>query len=218
MTRTATTALAILAMTSSGSCFVPSTSSSRIARPTFLGATSLNPEELPYFIDVAQEDTTAQQSAEPVSPKKSAPKKKAGGAAHKEGVFSPLVLGAKILMGENTLNKVRGKAIGLHSDVIGQFVDTYDTPSGQAALKLLFKAADLDKNGAICAKELQMAVQALGFTWLKEKQVQGIFKRADKDGNGMIEYEEFIAEAPKTLRTNLVKLAKKNGGEMGLLV
>ena len=30
--------------------------------------------------------------------------------------------------------------------------------------------------------------------------------------------EEWIAEAPKTLKTNLVKLAKTNGGELGFLV
>jgi hypothetical protein len=29
--------------------------------------------------------------------------------------------------------------------------------------------------------------------------------------------EEWMREAPKTLRTNLVKLAKQNGGDLGLL-
>ena len=43
-------------------------------------------------------------------------------------------------------------------------------------------------------------------------------KRADLNKNGVLEYDEFVVAAPKTLRTNLVKLAKKNGGEMGLLV
>ena len=43
-------------------------------------------------------------------------------------------------------------------------------------------------------------------------------QRADKDKNGTIEFDEFTAEIPKTLKTNLVKLAKKNGGDMGLLV
>ena len=33
----------------------------------------------------------------------------------------------------------------------------------------------------------------------------------------MISLEEFMDEAPRTLKTNLVKLAKNNGGDMGLL-
>ena len=131
-------------------------------------------------------------------PKKVAPKK-AGGAVHKEGVFSPIVRGAKAAMGEDLLNKVRGKVIGFHSDVIGQFVDTHESPTGQTALKLLFEIADKDKNGAICEQELATAVRALGFSWLKEKQIKGIFKRADKDSNVSICFNEFIQEAPKIL-------------------
>ena len=34
---------------------------------------------------------------------------------------------------------------------------------------------------------------------------------------GVIDYEEFVNEAPKTLKTNLVKLAKNNGAELGFL-
>ena len=34
---------------------------------------------------------------------------------------------------------------------------------------------------------------------------------------GVIDYEEFVKEAPKTLKTNLVKLAKNNGAELGFL-
>jgi hypothetical protein len=52
---------------------------------------------------------------------------------------------------------------------------------------------------------------------LQSKQIQGIFKRADLDENGSIDFDEFMKEAPKTLRTNLIKLAKKNGDGMGLL-
>ena len=38
------------------------------------------------------------------------------------------------------------------------------------------------------------------------------------DDNDVIDFEEFCKEAPKTLRTNLVKLAKANGDELGFLV
>jgi Ca2+-binding EF-hand superfamily protein len=106
----------------------------------------------------------------------------------------------------------------MHSDVIGNFVDTYEWPTGQIALKTLFQVADKDGNGIIDEKELMDAFKALGFTWLQEKQIQGILKRADNDENGVIDMEEFMREAPKTLRTNLVKLAKKNGGDLGFLV
>ena len=77
---------------------------------------------------------------------------------------------------------------------------------------------DKNKDGEIDEEELKLAFQAIGFDWLKDKQVKGILKRADKDENGILDYEEFKMEIPRTLKTNLVKLAKKNGGEMGLLV
>jgi Ca2+-binding EF-hand superfamily protein len=81
-------------------------------------------------------------------------------------------------------------------------------------LKSLFAVADVNKNGKIEEEELATALQTLG---LQSKQIQGIFKRADLDENGDIDFDEFMKEAPKTLRTNLIKLAKKNGDEMGLL-
>ena len=48
-------------------------------------------------------------------------------------------------------------------------------------------------------------------------QIDAIMKRADEDDNCVIDYEEFVKEAPKTLKTNLVKLAKNNGAELGFL-
>jgi hypothetical protein len=187
--------------------------------------------DLPYFVDVKENfrqeeglvsDVTPMQSAAatieaPSKKKKVAPKKK-GGAVHKEGIFSPAVLAAKAVLGDAELNKIRAKAISMHSDIIASFVDTHSSSTGQAALKALFSVADEDGNGTISENELKAAFQALGFTWLQEKQVKGIFKRADADENGAIDLKEFMNEAPKTLRTNLTKLAKKNGGELGFLV
>ena len=43
------------------------------------------------------------------------------GKMAKFGVFSPAVYGAKIVLGEDKLNKIRGKAISLHSQYIGDF-------------------------------------------------------------------------------------------------
>eukprot|EP00553_Chaetoceros_curvisetus_P010781 CAMPEP_0204634150 /NCGR_PEP_ID=MMETSP0717-20131115/28598_1 /ASSEMBLY_ACC=CAM_ASM_000666 /TAXON_ID=230516 /ORGANISM="Chaetoceros curvisetus" /LENGTH=209 /DNA_ID=CAMNT_0051652493 /DNA_START=152 /DNA_END=781 /DNA_ORIENTATION=+ len=172
----------------------------------------------PYFM----EEVIAKVEIEtPVTPVKKAPAKKnikKKGPAHTEGIFSPAVYAAKSVLGEPTLNKIRAKAIGLHTDVIGKFVDTHDTAFGNAASKTIFTAMDKNGDGVVDEEELSIAFRTLGFDWLKEKQVAGILKRADKDKNGVIDYDEFKNDLPKTLRTNLAKLAKKNGNELGFLV
>jgi Ca2+-binding EF-hand superfamily protein len=86
-----------------------------------------------------------------------------------------------------------------------------------AVLAAMFHLADVNRSGSIDEAELAQALAAMGFDWLKDKQVRGIFERADADHNGEIDLQEWIREAPKTLRTNLIKLAKKNGGELGFL-
>ena len=169
--------------------------------------------EIPYFIRVDEDEAATR----PKSPKVKKAVAKKGGVSHKEGVFSPPVKLAKMVLGEDTLNQIRGKAISMHSNVIGSFVDTAETRFGNAVLKLMFDTADLNKDGTICEEELQVALNTLGFDWIQEKQVKGIFSRADKDENGAVDLDEWMSEAPKTLRTNLVKLAKKNGGDMGFL-
>lgn len=146
------------------------------------------------------------------------PKVKKGGNPHKEGVFSPIVIAAGTILGEEQLNKIRGKVIGLHSDLIKSFVNTADSEFGKAVLRQLFNFVDTDKSGYLDKKEVATALNLLGFKWLGEKQVDGIFERADADGDLTISLDEFMIEAPRLLRTNLVKLAKANGGEMGLLV
>ena len=156
----------------------------------------------------------------PVAPKTAAavaPKKK-GGNPHKEGVFSPIVVAAGAVLGDEQLNKIRGKVIALHSDLIKSFVDTADSAFGNVVLRQLFDFVDVDKSGYLDKTEVATALNMLGFKWLGEKQVDGIFARADANGDSEISLEEFMVEAPRTLRTNLVKLAKSNGAEMGLLV
>lgn len=134
------------------------------------------------------------------------------------GLFSPPVLLAKRWLGEKQFNKVRGKVISMHSDVIGKFVETSGTEFGQTVLRELFRYFDRNNNGTIDEQELAAAYAALGFHWLKQKQVEGILHRADMDGNGYLDMREWMEDTPKTLRTNLVKMAKKNGEDMGLLV
>jgi hypothetical protein len=149
------------------------------------------------------------------SPKQSSPGK--GSHGKRDGPFAPLVLTVKNVIGEKELNQLRAKAIGLHSDVISKFVDTAESSVGNQILKVMFSLADKNHNGTIEEEELAEALTALGFD-LKPKQISGIFQRADSDANGYLDYNEWRQEAPKTLRTNLIKLAKKNGGELGFLV
>eukprot|EP00984_Skeletonema_dohrnii_P012009 scaffold4823_cov82-Skeletonema_dohrnii-CCMP3373.AAC.20 len=227
------TLLAILALSAAqgSSAFVTAPSRTISRSPLFstVGESSADA----VATDAAVTDSVDQSAAEvsessklimdipptPVAPKKKkpAPKKKAN-AAHKEGVFSPIVVIAGTILGPEQLNKVRAKVISLHSDLIKSFVGTSDSAFGRAVLQQLFKYVDADNSGYIDKEELSVALSLLGFKWLKEKQVNGIFERADKNGDGIISMEEFMDEAPRTLKTNLVKLAKNNGGDMGLLV
>lgn len=133
------------------------------------------------------------------------------------GIFAPAVLLTKDVIGTEKLNKLRAKIISLHSDVIGKFTDTAQTEFGNQVLKVLFKLADEDGNGFIDERELTVALSSLGFDFLKEKQIAGIFTRADGDKNGMLDFNEFEKAAPKTLKTSLIKLAKKNGHDLGFL-
>lgn len=135
----------------------------------------------------------------------------------KNGPLTPVVKGVKAALGEEEFKKLKVKGIGMHSDVIKGFVDTSDSKFGQFVLKQLFTAADKDGNGTIEQEELEAALKKLGFDFLKDNQVKGIFQRADLDKNGCLDEEEFMKAAPKALQQNLVKLAKNNGGDLGLL-
>jgi len=234
MSRTALHAVTLMLLFASGTqAYAPSATSSALKRVPFFvnvkeGSSSsaasvapVPPQTPPPAVAVMAETespaTTSQDTpmkAERQTPS-SPPKKK---AAHgSTGPFAPLILLTKEVIGSEKLNKLRAKAIGLHSDVIASFVDTADSETGQKALKVLFHLADTDKNGKIDENELALAFQRLGFDHLKQKQIAGIFARADADKSGAIDFNEWKAEAPKTLRTNLIKLAKKNGGELGFL-
>ena len=214
MTNYSKISLALFAMAMSADAFTVSPSTIRAA--TRVAGTTANDF---YFMEEIIEQpkaamTDSVEPSKPIAPKVA--KKKA--APHgKEGVFSPVVTTLKSVVGEDELNKLRGKVITMHSDVIKNFVGTSDSAFGQAVLKSMFAAADVDRNGTLEASELEKALKTLGFRYLNEKQLRGIFERADADKDGHIDLDEWMKDAPKTLRTNLVKLAKKNGGDMGLL-
>jgi len=135
-----------------------------------------------------------------------------------QGLFAPLVLGAKRVMGEQELKQLRADIIGKHSKVIANFVETSESPFGQMVLKRMFEYADKDGNGTLDKDEVRAALRDLGFDFLDEKQINTILNKADGDKNEVIDFEEFVKETPKTLRVNLVKLAKRNGHDLGFLV
>jgi len=137
--------------------------------------------------------------------------------ANDEGIFAPAVLLTKDILGTTELNGLRARIIKEHTAVIGKLTDTADSAFGDTVLKLLFELADKDGNGTIDEYELGRALNALGCGFIPEKQINGMFKRADKDGSCGLDYEEWCKAAPKTLKSALVKLAKKNGHELGFL-
>jgi len=134
-----------------------------------------------------------------------------------KGIFAPAVLATKELMGTKELNKLRASVIAEHTKVISGFVDTSESAFGQIVLRRMFEAADKDGNGTLDRQEVQEALRALGFTFIQDAQMDKIMDRADIDGNDVIDFEEFVKETPKTLRTSIVKLAKQNGHDLGFL-
>jgi hypothetical protein len=134
-----------------------------------------------------------------------------------EGIFAPIVKGAASVAGRKELNKIRADVIAKHTKVISNFVDTSGSAFGQIALKRMFKEADKDGNGALDKQEVYHCLYDLGFKFVEAKDIDKFFKKADEDGNAVIDFEEFSKEAPKTIRLNLIKLAKTNGHDLGFL-
>jgi hypothetical protein len=196
----------------------------------FTPSTPNNAPDAPFFVDVVEKEATVATENEDVlqnevasdssvmkkaATEKKLPKKAAGGRG-KGGLLAPFVILSKKVLGDDELNQLRGKIISLHSKVIGEFVDTANTNFGDRVLRSLFELSDTNKNGSIEEEELATALKTLGFD-LKDKQIKGIFERADSDADGVIDLKEWKKTTPSTLRTNLIKLAKKNGGDLGFL-
>merc|ERR1712157_152025 len=160
-------------------------------KPSFIGLSAVNELDVTLEKDMIsgkvadtittdnkeiESDSTFAEKISRENERKKKDKVKKTNSSHKEGVFSPAVVLAKKVVGDEELKKLRAKIIGLHTDVITSFVKTHESKLGQQALKILYVIAD-----------------------------------ENKDGNNLIDFEEFSKEAPRTLKTNLTKLAKKNG-------
>ena len=133
----------------------------------------------------------------------------------KNGIFSPIVRLAKRIVGKERFLSFRGRVIGAHTKVIQAFVDTSDSPFGCLALEKLFEMADLDGDGTIDRDELEKALKKLGLLpliWGAARRDHEARRRRRQASSTMM---NSCKEAPKTLKTNLVKLAKNNGAELG---
>merc|ERR1712224_690205 len=134
---------------------------------------------------------TQQPAKPPKEPKK--PKK----PISSQGIFAPLVRGAKQVMGEQELLQLRASMITKHSKVISEFVDTSESAFGQIVLRRMFEYADKDGNGTLDKEEVKAALRDLGFDFVQDKQVDTIMGRADKNADEVIDFEEFVKETPK---------------------
>jgi len=122
-----------------------------------------------------------------------------------------------LVMGEENLVAFRNAMIKAHGDVQAAALETHESELGQSLLEYLFNEADKDKNGSIDQEELLEACQRLGFSWMDEKRAEKLVKKADKNEDGVIQLEEFKATAPKFFQQSTLKLAKKNGADLGFL-
>lgn len=65
------------------------------------------------------------------------------------------------------------------------------TEEQKQEIKEAFDLFDTDKTGTIDYHELKVAMRALGFD-VKKQEVLGLMKEYDREGNGAIEYIDFL--------------------------
>ncbi|KAI4296652.1 hypothetical protein L6164_036595 [Bauhinia variegata] len=65
------------------------------------------------------------------------------------------------------------------------------TKQKKQEIKEAFELFDTDNSGTIDAKELNVAMRALGFE-MTEDQINQMIAAVDKDGSGAIDFEEFV--------------------------
>lgn len=58
-----------------------------------------------------------------------------------------------------------------------------------------FRVFDKDGNGYITAQELKIAMQEMGMP-LSDAEIQMMIREKDVNGDGVIDYEEFVAQNP----------------------
>ena len=58
-------------------------------------------------------------------------------------------------------------------------------------LKTIFDSFDIDKNGILCFSEVKLAIEKTKI--VQPKDLLEFFKIQDKNGDGVIDYDEFVA-------------------------
>ncbi|PKI50139.1 hypothetical protein CRG98_029463 [Punica granatum] len=85
---------------------------------------------------------------------------------------------ASLYRGPSRKEKPRGRHHGL-------------TQQKRQEIKEAFELFDTDGSGTIDAKELNVAMRALGFE-MTEEQINQMIADVDKDGSGAIDFDEFV--------------------------
>ncbi|XP_060970449.1 probable calcium-binding protein CML20 isoform X1 [Cannabis sativa] len=85
---------------------------------------------------------------------------------------------ASLYRGPSRKEKPRGRHHGLN-------------PQKKQEIKEAFELFDTDGSGTIDAKELNVAMRALGFE-MTEEQINQMIADVDKDGSGAIDFDEFV--------------------------
>ncbi|KAL6961490.1 putative calcium-binding protein cml13, partial [Sarracenia purpurea var. burkii] len=88
------------------------------------------------------------------------------------------VLMASLYRGASRIDKPRGRHHGL-------------PPQKRQEIKEAFELFDTDGSGTIDAKELNVAMRALGFE-MTDEQINQMIADVDKDGSGAIDFDEFV--------------------------
>ncbi|KAJ4964102.1 hypothetical protein NE237_024041 [Protea cynaroides] len=94
------------------------------------------------------------------------------------GATPPPETMAPLYSGNSRKEKPRGRYHGLNQQK-------------KKEIKEAFELFDLDGSGTIDAKELNVAMRALGFE-MTEEQINQMIADVDKDGSGAIDFEEFV--------------------------
>merc|ERR1719342_179312 len=76
-------------------------------------------------------------------------------------------------------------------EFLGMMKQKANEADQESDLKEAFKIFDRDKNGYIDMKELKQVACMLGATLTKD-EVAEFMKEADVDGNGKLDYDEFV--------------------------
>jgi len=71
---------------------------------------------------------------------------------------------------------------------IKEAFDLFDT---EGAGKCLFRGSSFTSEGVIDARELKVAMRALGFE-PKREEIKKMIAQVDRDGNGVISFQDFI--------------------------